>query len=149
MVKNKKGFVKIIEASIAVLIIASILLILINQNVSQTEDIEERIYDIQDSVFREIQLNDSLREEIVNVEDSDLPVEWEEFDDGIVPELEGIKNKIETRIPSNLECVAKLCNPSNNCELNEDIEENVYSRDLILAATLETYNPRRLKLFCW
>ena len=120
MLKNKKGWLEIVEAFVAVLLVAGVLLIILNRGYFQGSDISDQVYNIQVSIIREIQTNDSLREDIANAQG--LPVEWEE------PEFPlDVRNKIITRTPNYLKCVGKICelNPDLPCSLSgESLEES-------------------------
>src|SRR3989304_9064990 len=107
---NKHGWIKIVEAMTAILLIAGVVLIAINQSRGIEEDIFSRIHNNQISILRDIQLNNSLREEIANSTITP-PIEWSEFD--------LLANKTKTRIiektPNYLECEAKICEIGDLC----------------------------------
>ena len=141
---NKKAWIRIVEAFIAILFIAGIALIVINNKDVNEDDFSLQIYDLELSILREIQLNDSLRDDVLSV--SSVPAEWE---DTQFPT--SIKDKISGETPSYLECTAKICSPENDCVLDEDMNINVYAESVIITVTTEgsVYNPKKLKLFCW
>lgn len=141
MINNKKGWVRVAEAFLAVLLIAGVVIV-VSGNGDQRDEFFEMAYDAQISILREIQLDNSLRSDILYTEGE---VEWEDSD--FPPE---VKNKIEGETPDWLEeCVAKICNPGYPCQLEDSQEANVFSEFVIISADLDTYNPRVLKLFCW
>jgi hypothetical protein len=135
---NKRGWIRIIEAFIAVLLIAGVLLVVINKGYLSGEDVSEKVYKAQISVLREIELDSSLRGEIINVDMETNPE---------VPQ--NVLNRIENRIPDYLTCASKLCKLDEVCALEEYIEKDVYAQAVAITATIENYNPRQLKLFCW
>ena len=141
MVKMKKtGWIKIVEAFVMVLLITGILLIVLNKGYLLKNDNSQRIYEDEQGILREIQLNDSLREEILNI--GTLPVEWNNLS-------VNVKNKIISETRSYLNCEAKICEINKICILNINSSENIYAQSAIITATLNNYNPRKLKLFCW
>jgi len=87
--KNNKGWIRIVEAFIAVLIVIGAAIIVVGGGI-QIEGISEKVYDIEISILREIQLNNTLRSEIL--ETSGI-IEWDNFP----PKT---KNKIENRLVS-------------------------------------------------
>ena len=140
MLKNKSGFIRIIEAFAMILIITGIMLTILNKGYISKSDNSEKIYESEQAILREIQLNNSLRNEILAFEN--LPVEWENFPPNV-------KNKITSKAPINFECKAKICSLNEICGLNEEIEKEIYVQKTIITASLEKYSPRKLKIFCW
>lgn len=142
MIKNKKGWIRVAEAFFAVLLVAGIVVVVAGGNNAQRGDLFERAQETQIEILREIQLDDSLRAEIIGTSGE---VEW---DDEEFPSE--VKQKIQDEKPVWLEdCQAKICNPGETCNINEPQEDNVFSESVIISANLTEYNPRVLKLFCW
>lgn len=141
---NKRAWIKIVEAFIAILLIAIVLLILVNKGGFNKEDNAERIYEIELSILREIQTNTELRADILAV--SSTPMEW---DDPNFPLR--IKNKIISRLPNYLDCEAKICALNETCSLVKPIEKDVYSQAIAVTVNVDSgsFNPRQLRLFCW
>lgn len=145
MIKNnKKGWIKIVEAFIAILLIAGVLLIVINKGYSGKEDISMKVYTSELQILREIQQDSDLRDEILGLNQEILPIKW---GDGEFP-LD-VKNNINSRIPNYLNCEAKICAVDDSCFFDKKIDEDVYVQSIIITASLEEYNPKQLKLFCW
>ena len=140
---NNKGWIKIVEAFVAILLVAGVLLIVINQGYIGKKDISSQVYDVEVAILREIQLNDVLRNEIlsvvspIEVTEDNAPQTW---------------NKIIDRAPSYLDCKAKICEMDEICELDEYPGKDVYAQSVAITTTLETPEEkqlRQLKLFCW
>ena len=143
--KNKRGWIRIVEAFIAILLVSGVVLIIVNQGQVKQQDLSARIYSAQLSVLREIQLNDTARSEILNVNDANLPLNWSDFET-YVPTS---KEKIDARTPSYLECVGKLCAADDLCLLGDIQDVNIYAEYVVISSNLDIYNPRILKIFCW
>lgn len=143
--KNKKGWIRIVEVFVAILLIAGVVLIVIKQDQTERNDSSSTIYNSMVSVLRDIELNNSLRNEIVNIQDSSLPVEWSEFNVSAPQTLARITGKT----PSYLECVGKSCATDDVCLLSQTQNKTIYAESVIISSNLQTYNPRQLKLFCW
>jgi len=133
--------VKIVEAFIALLLIAGVLLIVIDKGYIAKTDISSKVYDAEISILREIELDDNLREDIL---DSDLPMYW---DNELFPQ--NLKNRIDERTPSYLECKAKICEMDEICTLDKYLNKDIYVQSVVISANLEIYSPRQLRLFCW
>ncbi len=143
IIKNKKGWIKIVEAFVAILLVAGVLLIVISQGYIGKKDISSQVYDVEISILREIQLDDALREEVLNVT---CPIEVTKDN---VPQT---WNRIHDRAPSYLDCEAKICWMDEICELDEYPEKDVYAQPVAITTILETPKEkqlRQLKLFCW
>jgi len=144
--KNKKGWIRIVEASMAVLFITGVVLIVINQNRTEINDeISSNILTKEISVLREIQLNDSLRGDVLSV--ISLPIE---SDNPSFPA--NIKDKINSKISNSLTCISKICSITSDCVMDEKRSEDVYAESVIITTTtaqVGNYNPKKLKIFCW
>jgi len=146
--KNNSGWIRIVEAFVAILLITGVLLVFIGRgNVQEKSEVPQRVYDVQLSILNEIQLNDTFRGEILSEE---LPV-----GDGLDSSSEDFPSDlIETinrRTPNYLACVAKICPLDKICPQPENLplEKDIYSQDAPIAANSQIYNPRQIKLFCW
>jgi hypothetical protein len=141
---KKKGWLKIVEAFVAILLVATVALIVINRNVNQG-DISTRVYEAEISVLREIQLNNTMRNLILA---TTPPIE---SDNTNFPPL--VRDKITERTPNYLICKGKICTPQDSCFLanTADIEKEIYAQNVIITVTSSStgFEPKQLKLFCW
>ena len=125
-----------------ILLITGILLIVLNKGYNSKDDNSQEIYKYEQEILREIQLNDSLRESILNLSLTQLPIEWDNLS-------KNVKDKIISEAEPYLNCEAKICGVDKICILNKNSSKNIYAQSAIITATLTKYNPRQLKLFCW
>lgn len=139
--KDKRGWIRIVEAFTAVLIIIGVVLVILDQGYER-EDPSERVYEIENAILKEIQLNDSLRNETISAT-GPLPINWTNVN---FPSM--IKDKINEK-PAYLNCTAQICEIADDCVLNNLPEQNVYVRSVAITSTLTAYDARQLKLFCW
>jgi hypothetical protein len=146
--KNKRGWIRIVEAVIAVLLVAGVMLTLVNKGYIGKKDISSQVYGVETSVLREIELDDILRNEVLNAAlTADNGVE---SDESGFPE--GVKSSIVSGIPDYLECQAKICPLKDVCKLKDaDLSKDIFVRSVAITVTTQTtqYSPRQLKLFCW
>lgn len=141
---NKRGWIKIVEAFIAILIIVGVALFLYGNKSPQNKDLSSEIYPIQRAILDEIQNNEEFRTMIVGI--NDVPVIWEKFEENGLGE---IKEKIKEKTPTNLECVAKICKLGNViCDI-EYINKEVYAQPIVISTNVTDYSPKQLKLFCY
>jgi len=139
---NKKGWIKIVEALTAILLIAGVVLIAIQQSRGTKEDIFQRVHNDQIAILRDIQLNNSLRADVIDPTKTP-PIEWSSVD---FPA--SIKSRIVAKTPNYLNCSAKICVPEDVCLLTDKYDKTIYSESVIITAVNNNYNPRQLKLFC-
>lgn len=143
--KNKKAWIKIVEAFTVILLIAVVFLIIIGKN-EKSGNGSERIYEDEIAILREIQLDYEIREEISNAPGASLPVAWENFDS---LGLKNIKAKVIQKTPGYLNCEAMLCNLIQECILENSEEKNIYVKSVFISTTMNREVYRQLKLFCW
>jgi hypothetical protein len=141
--KNNRGWIKIVEAFVAILLIAGVLLFILDKGYIKKDDPSEKIYNVENSILREIQNNDSIRIEILN-QTLIIPIE---SNDSLFPE--GVKTIINIERPSYLNCKAKICSLNDDCLLSDSTSIDVYARSVPITSTITNYNPRQLKIFCW
>lgn len=153
IMQNKRGWIRIVEAFVAILLVTGVLLFVINKGYIGKTDISSEIYDIETSILRNIELNPELRKEILEtVEGNTLPISWEDINsegNKIFPQK--TKTTLEQSLQdySYLECKAKLCELNKICTLDNLPEKDVYAQSVVISSTLQIYSPSQLKLFCW
>lgn len=127
--KNKKGILRIIEAIIAIMLIAGVLLFLYVNNIENPKKAEE-VYNFQTSVMEEIANDAVLRNAVL---DSNITM---------------INNFIQPRMPSSFNFTIKICNIDEIC--GPDVyRAQAYSSERIISSTLKEYSPKKLKIFMW
>ena len=140
---NKRGWIRIVEASIAILIIASSVFIIYRGVVVNKEfDLTQIITPI----LEEIGKNITLREKILSYQ----PSSGEE----IPPE---IRDFVSARIKKPyLNYTIKICDPNflNGCALEnypENARSGVYADERIISGTVtqKQFSPKKIKIFLW
>ncbi len=148
---------KIVEAFVSILLVVGVLLIAINKGYIG-RDVSLDTYEAELSILRGIQVDDTLRNDILisnksgydsGLDESALPIPWEEFDNNGERMLQGVKDKINAQIPSNLECKARICELDDACLLEETMHKEIYTQAVTIVANYAVFSPRQLKLFCW
>jgi hypothetical protein len=144
-INNKRGWIRLVEVFIAIVLLTSILLVISRTNSNHNNEVQNDISKRELAVLRDIQLNDQLRAEILSVPISNLPVEWENFDDDGLP---NVRVRIEELSPSEFYCTAKVCLINEICTLEEETDGEIYVKSVVISANSIVYSPRELKLFC-
>jgi hypothetical protein len=144
--KNRRGWIRLMEVFISILLLAGVLLVVATQSSSNSNKnaIQTQISGEEIAILRDIELNNALRTEIVNVNLNSLPVEWNDFNSG----LQNVRDRIAKLTPKNFDCQAKLCLMNEECIPNNLPNVDVYAKSVIISSNLDVYSPRELKLFC-
>ncbi len=138
---NKRGILRIIEASIAILIIAGVLLIIfMGGRDSGEEDLRKHIHDLLDEAAKD----SALRKKIVDCGGLNNC-------DSIEGELEDFLRERISSIGANIELEAEIC------ELEEAVcqsdglpnSNDIYVGERAITSTPDTYDPKRVKLYMW
>lgn len=129
---SKRALLRIVEAVLAIVIIASVSVYLYNQQIRKP-NIQEDIYNLEGSILREISSNNELREDILKGNSTNA------------------NKTIESRMPGSLEFTTRICEPEDVCGMTAylGLEKEVYAKDTFISATLTTYSPKKFKIFVW
>ena len=133
---NKKGWIQIVEAFTMIVIIMGFVLVILSKGQYSFSDNSETVYTNEQSILKEIELNNTLRDNVLN---SVVPLEWASFP----PTLQAKINQSST-----LNCTAKICAITDDCTLSVAQNNNVYAQSVLITANLVKYDPRKLKIFC-
>ena len=137
---NKGGWIKIVEAFISILLITGVVLVILSEDNLVNSDLNSEIYESQLITLRDIQMNSTLRQFI-------LEAPAVESDDAEFPEE--VITRIQYFSLDYLECKAKICGLESPCSLDNPPEKEVHAQSVAITSTSTTYDPKQLKLFCW
>jgi len=139
---NKKGWIKIIEAFMAIVLLLGFLMVLLvqinknNQNNSLVEDNNLKI-------LKGIETNQSLKSSALSTSIPSNSNETSGFPDDL-------KNYLGNSTFSGQNCLLYICEVEGECNLNNEIKEKeVYSSEVLIFSNLTYYSPRKLKVFCY
>jgi hypothetical protein len=140
--KNKKGWIKILEAFIAIIMLISVILLVVNHEKYETKETSNLL--ISQSAFLVlVQTNETFRNEILAL---DVSSSSYEIDDEGFPS--NLKNYIESEFSGRTTCLAKICNTTSECSMENYPEKEVFSRSAIITSNLQEFDPKKLSLFC-
>lgn len=129
MKENKKAWMKIVEAVIAIMIIVSVLIFMIVNAPRYGE--QENLIEIQRNILEQISSNNTLREDVLM-----------DNNESIIKFIQDVK-------PAYLNFTARICNVSDVCGMPFYINKEVYADEILISSTLTKYSPKKLKLFVW
>jgi hypothetical protein len=133
---NKKGFLRIVEATISIILIMGVLFVFFNQ----TQAIKEPDYSEKArNILEEISRDSSLRNEIL-LYDTDIggpiPINVDDF--------------VDQKIFENfLEYEVRICEVDTACGKSEYTPGNVFSAERSISSTLDSLGPIKIRLFIW
>ncbi|OIO81747.1 hypothetical protein AUJ84_00475 [Candidatus Pacearchaeota archaeon CG1_02_32_132] len=137
VIRDKRGILKIIEATIAILLVFGFLLVIQvrNKDVS-LPNFSEKIYDM----LEEISKTPSLRAEVFNTDSM-----------GFIP-AGPIYDFVHDKVPSYLTIKIRVCDEIDKiCSLNEFVNGEVYSGNRVIVPSVEegALNTKKLSIFLY
>ncbi len=133
----KRGFIRIVEATIAIVLILGAILILRNENVdSQRTDFAE----ILPAILNEIARNESFRKAVAENASS---------------AQEEITTLLNDRINNPaLDYSFRICDLQDMCDIEvlpENSDGEIYSAERVISASIEErqFSPKKIKIFLW
>jgi hypothetical protein len=138
--KNKRGWIKIVEAFLAILLLITIILLAVNTRYLNV-DKEEGYFNVEGNIFKKVQINDTLRNSVLN---STIPVN--SSDENFPSDLETM---IEDTTPIGIDCSMAICPTNSTCDTGVEIEKSTYVKEILIVGNSTTYSPRIVKLTCY
>lgn len=136
---NTKGFMRVIEAFIAVAIIAGVFGFIYVQKI-QKPDQSDFVYQHINIALKEISNNPELREAVLECNSND-PQD---------PDCTKIKNTIANIIPPNYEFGFNVCSLSEICYISSSQKnKEVFSDEISISSVLDKYNPKKVRISVW
>ena len=131
---NRMGIFRIIEASIAILIIFGVILTIL---IARKPSVEESLSDRIGPLLEEIAKNNSMREDIIKGQESEANIT--------------IMNFLSTKIEPNIGYGVRICKPDETCGLSypEGAKGNIYVGSRVISSVLTDAKPKRLSIFLW
>ena len=143
---NRKGFIKIVEASIAILVIFAVIIILVSRdNIKKTEDLSKTI----PPILEEIAVSNNLRSEVLNYDVSKN--ENDPVNSAIITRL---KDFVGKRVRAGINYDIKICKTDELCPIGENYplnKDGIYAVERIISSDLDRdeFSPRKVKIFLW
>ena len=137
---NKKGFIRILEAVFAIMLIMGAVLIIVSNNL-QTSDISEEVYEKQRYILDIISNNETMRNEII-IPDGDLTS---------LEQLTETNDFIKKTMPSSWKYSGCVISVERICSPDVPDDKELYVSETIISSSLtEEYSvAKKLRLFIW
>ena len=131
---NKKGFVKLLEAVIAIILIFIFITLIIPRKAQEQTTIPREITATQDIIIEGIQSDEILRQKILDNNDNTL------------------QDFINSKIPENIGVYFIICQINSPCIPASNIlptREAVYTKSLVISDNYAGNPPKLFKLYLW
>ena len=138
---NKKGWIRIVEASIAIILIATVMII-INQSQKPVKS-DAEITSLENRILDEMVGDNLMRQNIINYDTTQLPT-----DAVNAPLIGNLSLFVASRVPVGVNSTVRVCDVNDICNLDGYIPE-IYARERIVSSTLSKYGPKKVKMFIW
>lgn len=131
VINNRRGWLRIFEAVIAIMIVMGVLL-LFYKNDGPSGDFSKYVSDLELRILGDISSKETLRGFVLQGNESE------------------ISKFILTNLPSNLNFSVKICDLNQlACSPQLTIEKNLYIEERIIGSSLDSYDPKIVRLFVW
>ena len=144
---NKGGWIRIVEASIAVLLIFGVIILISNG----TREVKERdLSDVLPIILEEMSKDQVLRNKILSYNSGLTETEIPNSDI-----LERVNLFVQSRIvDASLSYDLKICEPSMLCSLENyppEAQTGLYTSERIFGTSIDNtqFTPKKVKLFLW
>jgi hypothetical protein len=130
---GKKGWLRIVEAFIAIMLIMAVMLIIIQKQKVGNENLEE-LKIKERNILNLVARDEILRNEILS---------WS---------AQGTNEKVKPLVPRGYNYSINLCKYDSICSLNFTVPSSVISDETLIVANLTQYDPNeavKLKIFFW
>lgn len=130
---NKKGWLRIVEAFIAILLIGTVIIYIYPQ-INKQDNSSEEIYDMQKKILDFISKNPEMRAEAIREEH----VLIDDF--------------VRKNLPSNWDFRINICKANVICNDGIPIDKNVFVNEVLITATATDFpdkTTRKIRFFIW
>ncbi|MFA5856115.1 MAG: YbhB/YbcL family Raf kinase inhibitor-like protein [Candidatus Pacearchaeota archaeon] len=127
---NKKGWLRVVEALFAIMLVMGVVMVIATKNKPQT-NLSEEIYKKQRIIIETISKNQSIRNATIE------------------GRKDVIDDSIKGMIPTSWGFATRICDIREICNTDTPNDRDIYSTEVIISSTLEEYKPKKLKFFVW
>lgn len=151
-IKNKRGWVRILEATISVMIISGALLAVYSKQPYVKESREDYYYSLQEQILSDISLHSDLRSDVLLVK-NDTPSD---------SNFTVIDNFVKSKVPASVNYSIRICDlniTTDYCRMKNDVyisvhDKDIFVDDVIISAEVgdgenPVYYPKKVRLFFW
>jgi cysteine-rich repeat protein len=130
--KDRKAWIRIVEALIAILIISGTLFYLVSR--SEGGEVGSIINERQSQILDILAKNESYRELIINDNE---------------PNRKIINETIKKMIPATWGFNFNICEIEKICPADVPLDRDVYVSERVISSTLTQYSPKKIRFYVW
>lgn len=135
---NKKGYIKTLEAVIAIIMIIVISFTLVSQRIENQPEPPLKLQSAMKFINEKIELNDSLRKGIVDMQHG-LRINIDSILSSLVNENKPRDYDFTCRLCSNITCFPERF----------PLEKNIYVSDLLITSSEKKQQPHIIRMWFW
>jgi len=151
MRKNKRGWMRILEATIAVMLVSGVLIVVYSTQVDKGIAPAEYFFSLQKGILADVSSRSDLRLAILNTYND------EDLNDG---NFSIISEFIASRVPDAFGYSLRVCNLGDHCKMNSadyinTLDKEVFVEEIIVSSELgngenAVYDkPKKFRFFIW
>jgi hypothetical protein len=137
MINNKKAWLKIFEAFLAIIFIFGVMLVILSkQNISPNTG--DEILKLQNNILDSLSRDDVIRGDVLN------------------GKLDNINIMVGSMVPSNINYSISICDSGVVCPINDSYvtsqilsNKEIYSSEVLILSNSTSFDGKKLKLFFW
>ena len=152
MVGNKRGWIRILEATIAVMLVSGVLVVVYSRQVDRGVAPADYFYSLQRQILADISSRSDLRMAVLNVD----------VDDSSDGSFVIINNFVNGTVPDAFGYYLRVCVLGDICKMKEDVyvttvEKDVFVEEVVISSDLgdgtgipeNGWVPKKLRFFIW
>jgi hypothetical protein len=131
---NKKGYIKTIEAVIAIIAVLIFIFAITPDKSSKVPVTPPIIQSTQDYLTNEILTNNEIRNCVVTN-----------------PQCENaqIMEDLMNNIPPGFSSIFKICEATKDCLISTPLDQSIYFTDVFVSSTIEVQDPKIVRIWIW
>ena len=139
MMKNKRGWLRIVEAVAGILLLAGVLLVVYSQHQTKSSS-GEYVYELQKNFLDYVASNSTLRKKVIS---------------GGVDDEDYLRDVADLSFPNNFNFTVEICElGALSCKPDPGVlpfEGEIFVEERIISATLEAgeFSPKKVRVFVW
>jgi hypothetical protein len=144
MVMNKKGWIRILEATVGILIVSGVLVAVYSKQINQP-DANDFIFSMQKKILMDISSRSDLRMMVLRSSETDL---------------QALDVFVNQSMPGSYGYSLRVCDLGDACTLQGGIailnfreDSDVFVEEAIISAVVsgsgQAYDPKKVRLFVW
>jgi len=131
---NRVGILRLLEVFFAIILILGSSLYLISKNNNKNYE-SENIIALEKGILQQIAENTDFRNEIISKSEEDtMSTEMQTF--------------VSARLPPNYLFEILSCELESLCP-STDYHQVIYAQERVISSSLDSYNPKKIKLYVW